>query len=75
MAENLSYHVQAFSDKVRLMNQTNGKSLSLTCIEARNLHGDIFALLAKITELSSLNAEPVDDKFTYTVDLDGGGFK
>ena len=48
----LSLHLKNFNEKVKLMNQTNGKSLTLDSLEARNLHNDIFALLAQIAELS-----------------------
>jgi hypothetical protein len=67
----LSYHVTKFSDKVRVMNDSSSKSVTLTADEARNLHTDIFALLAKIAELS---VPPAESAVT-TVLQDGGGFK
>jgi hypothetical protein len=67
----LSYHVATFSEKVRAMNQTNSKNLTLSAADARSLHADIFALLAKISALSDnsqLKSEPTSIK------LDGGKF-
>ena len=65
----MSLHVEAFSDKVRRMNQTQSKNLTLSAEEARNLHTEIFALLAKIAE-TAMEKEPV----VTSVELDGGGF-
>lgn len=69
-AKPLSYHVSKFSDKVRTMNDSSSKSITLTAEEARNLHTDIFALLAKIAELSHKPAEPA----VTTVVMDSGNF-
>jgi hypothetical protein len=71
MSKKLSYHVTAFSDKVRIMNQTNSKSLTMTVEEARNLHLDIFALLAKIAELQS---SPNKSSDSVDIKMDGGAF-
>jgi len=69
--EKLSFHVAAFSEKVRVMNQTGAKRLNLSAEEAQSLQADIFSLLAKIVELSSTTEKPE----TIEVKLDGGGFK
>lgn len=68
--QKLSLAVKNFNERVKLMNQTGSKQLALTADEARNLHADIFNLLANITELQSMSSitEP-----TIT-SLDGGGF-
>ena len=66
----LSFHVNAFSNKVRIMNQGHNKSLTLSAEEARNLHLDIFALLSKIAELSDKPAE----EEVIVVESDGGKF-
>ena len=52
------------------MNQTGSKQLSLSAEEARNLHADIFNLLANVAELQNISetAQPA------AVSLDGGGF-
>ena len=66
----MSLHVNAFSDKVRTMNQTKSKNLILSADEARNLHTEIFALLARIVELSETQTPAV-----VSLDFDGGGFE
>lgn len=69
MADNLSYHVAAFSEKVRVMNQTGSKNLTMSAAEARNLQADIFSLLSKLVEFSSNNSHD-----TIKVEVDGGEF-
>ena len=71
MAAPISFHVASFSQQVQLMNQTNSKRLTLSAEEARNLHTEIFALLAKIVELTDTPPEQA----LITVAMDGGGFK
>jgi hypothetical protein len=69
--EQISLTIREFNDKVKGMNQTNGKQLVLSAQEARNLHNDIYALLANITELvSNKSTEDV-----IQISVDGGGFK
>ena len=70
--DKLSIHVRMFNDKVRVMNQTQSKQLILSAQEARNLHTDLFALLAHIAELSERPQET--QQFTQ-IGMDGGGFK
>ena len=69
--QKLSLTIKNFNDRVKVMNQTGSKQLSLSADEARNLHADIFNLLANIAELQS-QAETTQT--TATVSLDGGGF-
>jgi hypothetical protein len=52
------------------MNQTGGKQLQLTAEEARNLHADIFSLLANYAELQTV---PLPEQ-PANLSLDGGGF-
>jgi hypothetical protein len=60
-----------FNEKVRVMNQSQSKQLVLSTQEARNLHADIFALLAQIAELSNVPPlEPVVNQ----IGMDGGKF-
>ena len=69
--DKISLHVRMFNDKVRIMNQTQSKQLILSAQEARNLHADIFTILAQITELATTTvAEPVGTQ----VGMDGGKF-
>ena len=59
-----------FNDRVRAMNQSNGKVLTLNQQEARNLHSEIYDLMATIANLSSKPAEGA-----VNISMDGGGFK
>jgi hypothetical protein len=68
--QKLSIAIKNFNERVKVMNQTGGKQLTLSAEEARNLHADIFNLLANIAELQ---AEPQTQAVTQT-SLDGGGF-
>jgi len=70
--DKLSIHVRMFNDKVRVMNQTQSKQLILSAQEARNLHTDLFALLAHIAELSK---HPQETQQVVQISMDGGGFK
>lgn len=70
--DNLPYHIKLFNDRVRQLNQTNGKILTLNAQEARNLHNDIYDLLAMIAELTK---ETPASSNIVSVNMDGGGFK
>jgi hypothetical protein len=72
MDNNVSVHVRMFNDRVRAMNQSNGKILTLNAQEARNLHAEIYELLATISVLS----KNTENSIVKTgVSMDGGGFK
>jgi len=73
MENNLSVHVRMFNDRVREMNQTQKKELTLTAAEARNLHADVFALLTHIAEISGDQTE--SGPAVVTINKDCGGFK
>jgi len=63
--DDLSIHIKNFNDRVRAMNQTHSRDLTMTT--------DIFAVLALVTELTSqLNTR---EEATVEVVMDGGGFK
>jgi hypothetical protein len=68
----ISLAIQTFNNRVKVMNQTNSRQLALSADEARNLHADIFNLLATIADLQSkptkIEQEPQE------IRLDGGGF-
>jgi hypothetical protein len=71
--DNLSIHVRNFNEKVRIMNQSQRKELVLSAQDARNLHADIFALLAHIAELSE---QPKTETPAFAqINMDGGGFR
>jgi hypothetical protein len=69
--ESISLAIRTFNDRVKQMNQTNGRQLVLSAQEARSLHNDIYALLANIAELAS--NKPEDE--VIQISVDGGGFK
>lgn len=69
--QKLSLSIKTFNERVKIMNQTGSKQISLTVDEARNLHADIFSLLANIAELQSNNKETAE---TFNISFDGGGF-
>ena len=68
--QKLSIAIKNFNERVKVMNQTGGKQLALSAEEARNLHADIFNLLANIAELQT-GPQPV---LVASNSLDGGGF-
>ena len=68
---NLPIHIKKYNDKVRAMNQSNGKVLTLNAEEARSLHAEIYDLMATIASLSS---KPTVPSIT-SISMDGGGFK
>jgi hypothetical protein len=71
MDHKLGIHVKTFNDRVRVMNQSRSTNLVLTASDARDLHADIFALLAHMAELSG---RPVAATDTVEINLDGGKF-
>lgn len=71
--DNLSIHVKSFNDRVKAMNQTQSRELVMSAQDARNLHADIFAILALVTELTAKVNEAGED--IIQVSMDGGGFK
>ena len=68
--QKLSLAVKNFNERVKIMNQTGSKQLSLSADEARNLHADIFNLLANLAEMQSM---PESSQPT-SLSLDVGGF-
>jgi hypothetical protein len=72
MDNNLPLHIKKFNDRVRAMNQSNGKLVTLNAEEARSLHAEIYDLMATIASLS----KNVDTSSTsLNISMDGGGFK
>lgn len=66
----ISLHLKMFNDKVRLLNQTNQKTLILSATEARNLHAEVFNLLTQIAELSRQDKQETPSSASF----DGGTF-
>lgn len=70
--KNLSLAIKNFNDRVKQMNQANSKQLTLSADEARNLHADIFVLLANLAESQQPVKAPAE---STSLSFDGGGFK
>jgi len=73
LEQQLSLHLKKFNDRVKVMNQTNSRELSLTAAEARQLQADIFDLLAKINDLVEVRQQNAADA-VIQVDVLGGKF-
>jgi hypothetical protein len=70
MDNNLPFHIKMFNDRVRAMNQANSKILTLNQQEARNLHAEIYDLMATIANLS----KTASGNAVTSVSMDGGVF-
>lgn len=68
----MGIHINAFSDKVRAMNQTKSKNLILSATEAQNLYTEIFNLLCKVVELGT---EKETSPSSISLSMDGGKFR
>jgi cytochrome c-type biogenesis protein CcmH/NrfF len=71
MDNNLPLQIRKFNEKLRAMNQANAKILTLNSQEARDLHAEIYDLMATIAELN----KNTGSNETVIVNMDGGGFK
>lgn len=65
----IGLHVKKFNDKIRAMNQSGGKTVILSAAEARNLHSEIYELLALVSEYAGK-----ENTETIEVSMDGGKF-
>ena len=74
MEHQLSLHLKKFNDRVKVMNQTNGKELLLPKLEVLNLHSEIFELLARIEDLTKNVESDKTDNANIEADFDGGNF-
>lgn len=63
--------IRMFNDKVRAMTQANAKVLTLNAEEARNLHAEIYNLLALAVQ--NLKADTAQEE-AVVVKMDGGRF-
>lgn len=71
--EQISLHIKKFNDRVKVMNQTNAKDLTLSKLEAQNLQAEIFELLVKMSDLVEVKKQD-SAPATVSVDFDGGNF-
>ena len=72
LEQQLSLHLKNFNNKIKVLNQTGAKDLTLTAVEARNIHSEIFELLTQIQELTKIKREK--DNEVITVQLGGSKF-
>ena len=73
MSEQLSVVLQRFNDRVRAMNQTRSKDLTMSADEARNLHSEVFGLLTQIADLNARTSEETGEE-TILINMDAGRF-
>jgi|APCry1669189733_1035249.scaffolds.fasta_scaffold64100_2 hypothetical protein len=73
MKPQLSLHLTAFNNKIKVMNQSGSKEMVLSAVEARNIHSDIFDLLNKLNELIETKKTTPTDA-VVSVELKGGSF-
>lgn len=66
-------HIKTFNDRIKVMNQTQARDISLTAQDARNLQSDIFALLELVADLTS-QLQVKDEDSTIEINVDGGKF-
>ncbi|HET8688663.1 MAG TPA: hypothetical protein VFM18_18770 [Methanosarcina sp.] len=67
--DNLPIYIRRFNEKVRAMNQSQSKVLTLNQLEAQSLHAEIYELMATISYLAKPTVEE-----NIEAKLDGGGF-
>lgn len=72
LEQQLSLHLKNFNNKIKVLNQTGAKDLTLTAVEARNIHADIFELLTQIQSLTEVKKEKANE--VITVQLGGQKF-
>jgi hypothetical protein len=70
-SNNPPLHIRLLNDRVRTMNQTGAKVLTLNAQEARSLHAEIYDLMATISDLSRNSGS----SGAVNVSMDGGRFK
>jgi hypothetical protein len=74
MSVKVGVHLDKFNNRVKVLNQTQSKNMTLTADEARNLQTDIFDLLSAVAsmevELQQLRNAVAASGATW----DGGGF-
>lgn len=68
----LTPSLNKFCEKVRVMNQTQNKSIVLTATEARNIESDLMELLML---LADLQAERLKRSETIEIQVESPGFK
>lgn len=70
----LGLHLKKFNDRLKVMNQTNGRDITLSAQEARNIQADIFDLLTVVADLSKVTSTTSTPTSSESAELDGGTF-
>jgi len=71
--KNLSISFQNFNNRIKQMNQTNARQMTLSADEARNLHSDIFALLSQLADVNKKEVVQTE-AIAGVVNLDAGRY-
>ncbi len=71
--KNLSISFQNFNNRIKQMNQTNARQMTLSADEARNLHSDIFALLSQLADENKKEVVQTE-AIAGVVNLDAGRY-
>lgn len=72
MPKSLTPSLSKFCEKVRVMNQTQSKNLTLTAAEARNIESDLMDLLLYVNDVQARLLERAD---TVQIEIASPGFK
>lgn len=72
MPKSLTPSLSKFCEKVRVMNQTQSKNLTLTATEARNIESDLMDLLLYVNDVQARLLERAD---TVQIEIASPGFK
>ena len=68
----MGIHIQKFNQRIQNLNQSGSRELNLGAKEARDLHSEIFGLLAQIADLERRILSNAPD--TAQIAMDGGNF-
>jgi hypothetical protein len=69
----MSLHISRFLEKVRAAESRQQRDITLTVMEARDLHADITKLLLALTALQESQANKSPD-LSGPIEFDGGSF-
>lgn len=72
---NLTLSIKRFNDKLKIMNQSGARDLTLTAQEARGLHSDIFELMSMIASQSAASKSISEPEKIVQVSMSGGTFR
>lgn len=64
-------HISKFLDRVRAAEGRQQREVTMTLVEARDLHADITRLLMQLSELQT---RPAENKEVTQIEIQGGSF-